>query len=188
MMATQGNPSAYSFCVPENEEASPWQPLSVDMGYKPGESTVTIFSGGWCHVGNYLNGNLDALINAIRYFEWPNGVVVLMAPQAARMQSAKGSDKNAVEDYIHKNATLTMKEWKTDVYYSWFVEPLLKGKEQYGLKNLWPKEYLGLPDDAVVQVYPRQNVHVVVVGGETNPMMQGWRFAYPSTASVDKWR
>ena len=188
MMATQGNPSAYSFCVPENEEASPWPPLSVDMGYKAGESTVTIFSGGWCHVGNYLNGNLDALIKAITYFEWPNGVVVLMAPQAARMQSAKGYDKEGVKDYIWKNATLTMKEWKTDVYYSWFVEPLLKGKEQYGIKDLWPKEYLGLPDDAVVRPYPRKNVHVVVVGGETNPMMQGWRFAYPSSASVDKWR
>ena len=188
MMATQGNPSAYSFCLPENEEASPWEPLSVDMGFKPGESTVTIFSGGWCHVGNYLNGNLDSLIRAIRYFEWPNGIVVLMAPQAAKMHSTKGKSKKEVKDYIHQNATLTMKEWKQDVYYSWFIEPILKGKEMYGQKYLWPKEYLGLPDDAVVQIYPRQNVHVVVVGGETNPMMQGWRFAYPSTASVDKWR
>ena len=188
MMATQGNPSAYSFCLPENEEASPWEPLSVDMGFKPGESTVTIFSGGWCHVGNYLNGNLDSLIRAIRYFEWPNGIVVLMAPQAAKMHSTKGKSKKEVKDYIHQNATLTMKEWKQDVYYSWFIEPILKGKEMYGQKYLWTKEYLGLPDDAVVQIYPRQNVHVVVVGGETNPMMQGWRFAYPSTASVDKWR
>jgi len=188
MMATQGNSSAYSFCLPENEEASPWEPLSVDMGFKPGESTVTIFSGGWCHVGNYLNGNLDSLIRAIRYFEWPNGIVVLMAPQAAKMHSTKGKSKKEVKDYIHQNATLTMKEWKQDVYYSWFIEPILKGKEMYGQKYLWPKEYLGLPDDAVVQIYPRQNVHVVVVGGETNPMMQGWRFAYPSTASVDKWR
>jgi hypothetical protein len=47
---------------------------------------------------------------------------------------------------------------------------------------------LGLPDDAVIRPYPRKNIHLVVVGGETNPMMQGWRFAYPSTASVDKWR
>jgi len=188
MMATQGNPSAYSFCLPENEEASPWGPLSVDMGFKSGDSTVTIFSGGWCHVGNYLNGNLDALIRAIRYFEWPNGIVVLMAPQAAKMQETKGRSKDDVKEYIHKNATLTMGEWKQDVYYSWYIEPLLKGKEMYGQKSPWPKEYLGLPDDAVVSIYPRRNVHVVVVGGDTNPMMQGWRFAYPSTASVDKWR
>jgi hypothetical protein len=188
MMGTQGNPSAYSFCIPENEEASPWPPLSADMGYKAGESTVTIFSGGWCHVGNYLNGNLDSLVRAIRYFEWPNGVVLLMAPQAAKLQVAKGNDKNAVKDYIWKNATLTMKEWKSDVYYDWFIEPALKGKAQYGIKDLWPKEYLGLPDDAVIRPYPRKNIHLVVVGGETNPMMQGWRFAYPSTASVDKWR
>jgi hypothetical protein len=188
MMATQGNPSAYSFCFPENEEASPWGPLSADLGSKPGESTVTIFSGGWCHVGNYLSGNLDSLIRAIRYFEWPNGVVVLMAPQAAKLHAQKGSSKNDVKDYIWKNATLTMKEFKSDVYYSWFIEPILKGKEMYGQKYLWPKEYLTMSDDAVVQIYPRQNIYIVVVGGETNPMMQGWRFAYPSTASVDKWR
>jgi hypothetical protein len=188
MMATQGNPSAYTFCFPENEEASPWAPLSVDMGFKANESTITIFSGGWCHVGNYLSGNLDSLIRAIRYFEWPNGIVVLMAPQAAKMQANKGLNKNDVKDYIYKNATLTMKEWKQDVYFSWFILPILKGKEMYGQKYLWPKEYLDLPDDAVVSIYPKQNVHVVVVGGDTNPMMQGWRFAYPSTASVDKWR
>jgi len=111
-----------------------------------------------------------------------------MAPQAAKLHAQKGSSKNDVKDYIWKNATLTMKEFKSDVYYSWFIEPILKGKEMYGQKYLWPKEYLTMSDDAVVQIYPRQNIYIVVVGGETNPMMQGWRFAYPSTASVDKWR
>ncbi|HYA91378.1 MAG TPA: hypothetical protein VEK32_07760 [Thermodesulfobacteriota bacterium] len=45
-----------------------------------------------------------------------------------------------------------------------------------------------MSEDAVVQIYPCQNGHIVVVGGETNSMMRGWRFVYPSTASVDKWR
>ena len=58
----------------------------------------------------------------------------------------------------------------------------------YGQKYLWPKEYLELPDDAIVSVYPRKYMYVIVVGGETNPMMQAWKMAYPSTASIDKWR
>jgi len=40
--ATQGHPGKYSYCVAENEEASPWAPLSVERGFDPGESTVTV--------------------------------------------------------------------------------------------------------------------------------------------------
>jgi hypothetical protein len=178
----------YSFAFAENEELSPWESFAVGRGYDAKESTIAIFSGGWSHVGNYLSGNIESLAKAIRNFEWPNGVVVLMAPQAAKMYAQKGLSKRDVEDVIWKNATLTKKEFKADVYYSWFIEPILKGKEMYGQKYLWPKEYLDLPDDAVLQVYPRQNVHVIVVGGEANPMMQAWKFAYPSFGSIDKWR
>ncbi len=188
MMGTLGNVSGYSFCIPEYEEESPWESYSVEMGYKPSESIVTIFSGGWSHVGNFLDGNIDSLIKAVRYWERPLGIVALLSPQAAKLQFQKGLRKNDVKEYIWKNATLTMKEFKSDVYYTWFVEPLLKGKKMFGQTYLWPPEYLNLPDDAIIQAYPRQNIYVVVVGGETNPMMQAWKFAQPSTVSVDKWR
>ena len=40
--ATQGQPGKYTFCCAENEEESPWEPLHVERGYKPDESTVTV--------------------------------------------------------------------------------------------------------------------------------------------------
>ncbi|HEX7215352.1 MAG TPA: hypothetical protein VF578_14160 [Methylomirabilota bacterium] len=40
--ATQGHPGKYSYCVAENEAASPWAPLSVDRGFAPDVSTVTV--------------------------------------------------------------------------------------------------------------------------------------------------
>jgi hypothetical protein len=40
----------------------------------------------------------------------------------------------------------------------------------------------------MVPVYPRKNVILVVVGSEGMAMVQGWKFALPSIASVDKWR
>src|SRR5262249_35272169 len=40
--ATQGHPGKYSYCVAENEAASPWEPLSVERGFARGESTVTV--------------------------------------------------------------------------------------------------------------------------------------------------
>lgn len=40
--ATQGSPAKYAFCIAENEAASPWEPLHVERGFSPGDSTVTL--------------------------------------------------------------------------------------------------------------------------------------------------
>jgi hypothetical protein len=43
--ATLGNPGKYTFCFCEDEEGSPWEPLSVERGFAEGTSTVTLFAG-----------------------------------------------------------------------------------------------------------------------------------------------
>jgi len=43
--ATFGNPGKVAFCFAEDEEGSPWQPLSVDLGAEAGVNTVTLFPG-----------------------------------------------------------------------------------------------------------------------------------------------
>jgi hypothetical protein len=43
--ATFGNPGKLSFCFAEDEETSPWEPLSVELGKPRGVSTVTLFAG-----------------------------------------------------------------------------------------------------------------------------------------------
>ena len=44
-MSTMGHPGRYTYCIGEYEEASPWEPLSVERGFASTESTVTLFSG-----------------------------------------------------------------------------------------------------------------------------------------------
>jgi hypothetical protein len=44
-MSTMGHPGRYTYCIGEYEEVSPWEPLSVERGFAPTESTVTLFSG-----------------------------------------------------------------------------------------------------------------------------------------------
>jgi hypothetical protein len=43
--ATHGSPGKLSFCFAEDEEGSPWEPLSVERGFAKGKSTVTLFAG-----------------------------------------------------------------------------------------------------------------------------------------------
>jgi hypothetical protein len=188
LMGTQGNVGSYAFCFAENEAASPWEPFQVSRGFKRDESTITVFAGGWSHTGNMLHQDLHRLARDIAYFQWPSGMVALLAPATADALAKSGMTKAQVEEELWRNATLTMGEFRNDHYYQRFIIPILKGKEMNGLKNRWPASYLGLPDDARVQVYPRDDVHVVVVGGEANAMMQGWAMWGATTVSVDKWR
>src|SRR5258705_13745303 len=45
-MGPQGNNYAYnSITFPENEERSPWEPFHVQPGFRPTDSTVSVFSG-----------------------------------------------------------------------------------------------------------------------------------------------
>ena len=44
--AALGNPGKYTFCFAEDEEGSPWEPLSVERGVPAGRSAVTLFGGG----------------------------------------------------------------------------------------------------------------------------------------------
>ena len=43
--ATLGNPGKYTFCFAEDEEGSPWEPLSVERGLPQGRSAVTLYAG-----------------------------------------------------------------------------------------------------------------------------------------------
>src|SRR5690349_5581141 len=41
-MSTFGAPSKFSYCVAENEEANPWEPLHVERGFPTDATTVTV--------------------------------------------------------------------------------------------------------------------------------------------------
>jgi hypothetical protein len=43
--ATLGHHGKISFCIAENEEASPWEPLSVERGFPADASTVSLIAG-----------------------------------------------------------------------------------------------------------------------------------------------
>ena len=43
-MSTFGGPGRYTYCIGENEEASPWEPLHVEHGFARGESTVAVLA------------------------------------------------------------------------------------------------------------------------------------------------
>jgi hypothetical protein len=187
-MSSIGNPSKYSFAFAENEEKSPWEPFHVSLGFKLEESVVSILSGGWSHSGPFGHVDLNQIAKSIATYELPTGVLAIMDPTSARKLSQAGYTKRQAEETIWSNAMKTVGEFKADFFYPAFIEPVLKGEPWYGTKPLWPAHYLNLPSDERVQVFPREDVRIVVVGGETNPYTQVWQMSRPSSVIINKWK
>src|SRR5260370_623075 len=64
--STLGHPGRYTYCIGEHEEASPWEPLHVERGFAPEESTVTVFSGeGPFIVNDHLSRSAPQLLASL---------------------------------------------------------------------------------------------------------------------------
>ena len=64
--ATQGNPGKLSFCFPEDEEGSPFEPLHVERGFAADASTVTLFPGeGPRGIVDQLSRDADSLARTL---------------------------------------------------------------------------------------------------------------------------
>lgn len=43
---TMGHPASWSYCIGEEQEATPWEPMHVDFGLGPADSAVTVMKAG----------------------------------------------------------------------------------------------------------------------------------------------
>jgi len=171
IMAVVGNNAAYGFMFAENEAQSPWEPFHVTKGFKPEESTLTLFSGGWAHFGNYNLGTpFERVPMDIERFESKSGATLIISPQRAADLKRKGMTKADVIDYLWKNAARPLGELRHEQFF----------RETAEMKSL--------PDSAIVPVFPKGAIEVVVAGGDASPMMQAWHMYRPQTVSIDKWR
>lgn len=171
LMAVLGNNTAYGFMFAENEAQSPWEPFSVSQGFDADESTLTLFSGGWTHFGNYnLGVPFDRVTKDMVRFEMKSGATVLISPQRAEALAADGMSKADVIEYLWRNATMPLEEARNER----FSVPLAGTESR--------------PDDAMVPVFDKDSIHVIVAGGDASPMMQVWHMYRPQTVSIDKWR
>ena len=109
--STQGTPAKYSACVAERQDANPWAPLNVELGYPPEVSTVTVFAGSSfisCenHGGNtpeaVLGTVADAMANLGTFSAGQS--VVLLAPEHMGILAAAGWSKAQVKQYLYDQA------------------------------------------------------------------------------------
>ena len=184
---TQGSAVAYAMAFAENEAASPWDPFHVSLGYSADQSTVSILLGGWAHNGNFYYGTLNDVVTTLNSFEMPQtGALLLMSEKRAHLMAEAGETKASIEGYLHKHATMQLKDFRASGFYP-MCRQQIEGRGPTAAK-VWPTDYLTRPDDDVVPAYPPDSIKVAVVGSDVSSTMQAWKLQLHRTVSIDAWR
>lgn len=106
--ACQGTPAKYSFCIAENEEASPWEPLHVERGFPPGASVVTThFARSTLHVENRISSRPEEILltiaDSMSYaggWQAGRGYTVVMGPEHAQLLARNGWSKRRAKEFL----------------------------------------------------------------------------------------
>ena len=187
-MGNQGNSYAYnSVTFAENEERSPWEPFHVQHGAAPGESAVSVFSG--CRSTAFTLGLRerhwrDHVQRLLRGMDPSAPPVLLLDPIAAHQFVGRGgfAKKGALIDWLHDTATLPASEyWDYQLIQNYVYPRATFGEEPFASK-------LRAAPDELVPMFRRDDIQVVVVGGETNGYWRIMSATYQKTASIDAWR
>ncbi|MBI3965505.1 MAG: hypothetical protein HY329_07705 [Chloroflexi bacterium] len=163
--ATFGHPGKYTYCVAENEAASPWEPLHVERGFDPGESTVTIFPAEAPHnVNNPSSADARELLltmaHSMNYlgsvhFRVMGEVLVVFGPEHANIIGQAGWKKSDVRQFLFEHARRSMREIHVGGHH-----------RESTREKLWPR-WLDPEDlEQMVPIVRRpQDITVMVAGG-----------------------
>lgn len=185
-MGSQGNFLTYNATFAENEQASPWDPFHVQHGFKPGDSTVSLFLGGWYTIfgGGPRETWQEKFTRSLQACDPYTGPIIALDPLVARGFFERGFDtKEKLIDWCVEHATLPAREYWDNQWIQTLHRPrALAGIEPYATM-------LKAAPGELIRMFRPQDIHVVVVGGETGAMWKmiggGPRL---NIVPIDKWR
>lgn len=187
-MGSQGNNYAYnSVTFAENEERSPWEPFHVQHGFRRDESVVSAFGGARStafHLGLRQRHWREHVQNMLRGMNPHNPPTFVLDPITARLFIARGGfdTKEKLIQWAYETATLPASVYWDDQLIQNYVFPRAqKGAEPFATK-------LKAADEQLIPMFRKEDIHVVVVGGETNGYWRIMGSNYAKSVLVDAWR
>jgi hypothetical protein len=163
-MSTFGSPAKYSYCVAENEPASPWEPLHVERGYPKDATTVTMIGAEGPHnVNDHESVTGKGILSMIAGTMAITGAndatlgggepIVVMGPEHAATVAADGYSKLDVKRCLYENAQVPFSRFSDE-----YVERRLKAK--------FPERFAHAGAGATVPLVKRaEDIMIVVIGG-----------------------
>ena len=162
--STHGWPGKYTMCFAENEEANPWEPLHVDLGYPPEASTVTVAAVRGIQTlveasQETGEGVLQTIVGAVKaagisgYYYQLRGAspVVVFGPEHAAEIAADGfKSKKSIKEYLFQHVRMPL--------------GALKDRGHWGARS-WPEEWEQQCDDYLVPLVTDPDKFILVVAG-----------------------
>ena len=160
----------------ENEESSPWEPLSVDLGFKPGTNVVTVGQvfgwgpqyttrpgGGAIALRDIVIG-VEQVIGKMRhayFLPWPEQRhLVVLSPLVAQMIADLGFSKSDIQRYIYENARQSAFSMDEDSYSGTLCEHVKKG--------LLPKHFCVEDPKTLLPLTLSPDQFRIIVSGDPN--------------------
>ena len=192
-MDTIGTTRKFVHCIAENEDMSPWEPFHVNAGFKPEESTVSVFiTNGELDVQDQGNTTAEGLLKTIAYGltfgthslgeRHSAERLIFMPPDVARPVGAQGFSKRAAKEFIHMHANGSL--GKMIQYMP------LEGEERVAanwkwLEGLTERERL---DVTVPVLESADRYYIVVVGADRAKTLVMPTGPSPATIGIDQYR
>jgi hypothetical protein len=163
-MATQGSPAKFAFAVAEREDASPWEPLHVALGFEREQSAVTVFGGEGPHnVNDHVSTSAAGILNNVSdvantlgsnlgWYLAQSQLLVVLGPEHAATIAADGFSRADVQRFVFEHARLPLGRMK------------LSG--MWGMHD-WPQWMNRVTDETVrlPRVPTPEDIYVMVGGG-----------------------
>jgi len=118
--STQGHPGKYTFCIAERADACPWEPLAVDRGFGPDDSTVTVYAGaGFNNIENHGGQTPEAILLCVADAMGslscitPGQAVVVLSPEHVRIIGRAGWSRSDVKRYLYEHASRSVDQLRS---------------------------------------------------------------------------
>jgi len=118
-MSALGNPGKFSYCIAENEEENPWEPLHAEMGLLREQSAVSIFAAEAPHgVSEHSACTARGVLKAISYAlasVWSYRAclayeaLVVLGPEHVHTIHRDGFSKKNVRDFLFENTGIPLR-------------------------------------------------------------------------------
>ena len=182
--AVLGGPHKLSFCFPEFEERSPWEPLHVERGFAPEDSTVTLFAAvGPQPVSDQLSRDARSLVTSIAKSMatlWnvklynAGEVFLVLSPEHVDTIRSSGWSKADIRARIQEATARPIRELLRDDECAEGMPPAQAGDD---LDQLLPK------------FRDPEMINIVVAGGEAgkfSAILSGWQSGPRGSQSVTR--
>jgi hypothetical protein len=164
-MSTFGHPGRYTYCIGENEEASPWPPYHAGRGFPAGASTVTLFAGEAPHgISDHASRTARALAGSLgwsmaslwnsKHFPLYSHTMLIVGPEHARTFADDGWSAEDLKRHLYESVRQPYRTLLPDENHG-------EGTNlRFGATGWRPE-----PETMISKFPSTEEIHVVVAGG-----------------------